>query len=535
MRWTLLFPFFSLVATTVALAEAPLHQRIDALIDAGAADLPKAALSDDAEFVRRVYLDFAGIIPTASETQAFLADKNKDKRAKLIQQLLDAPGYGPTMRDRFHVQLMERRGDHEMWLAWLGEAFAKNKPWNQMAREMIRADFRDEPNRGAAFFYTKRLEKYGTNPTDYSGLTRDVGRLFLGMDMQCAECHNHLLIDDYNQIDFQGLFAGFSKMKLLRGDYPAVEEQIMLKKQEYASVFVGKQREVGPKVPGLEEVELVSFEKDEQYVQAPDRATKTPGVPKFSPLERFSEQIPTAPTFDGNIVNRVWFLMMGRGLVNPMDQFHSENPASHPELLDLLAAEFAKNGYDFKWLFRELALTKTYQRSSRLPEGTEPVQEDRFVVARERRVSAEQLLASTLRALNVDPAKAPMENVESEEEDGEEFVGLTERFLDAFATEPREPEREFSPGLKAALFAMNDVEVLKLIAREDALPAKLAGEPDNAKIAEALFHNIFSRPPSPDESADVAAFLDSFEGERAAAITEVAWAMLSSTEFVVNH
>ena len=98
------------------------------MIDASAADLPKAALTDDAEFFRRLNLDFAGAIPAASETRAFLADKAPDKRARAIQQLLDGPRYAETMRDRFHVQLMERRGDHEMWLAWLEDAFAKNKP-----------------------------------------------------------------------------------------------------------------------------------------------------------------------------------------------------------------------------------------------------------------------------------------------------------------------------------------------------------------------------------------------------------------------
>ena len=532
MRWPLIFIGFALPLFVAA--EAPLHQRIDTLIDAAAGDLPKADLSDDAEFFRRINLDFAGIIPTAEETRAFLADKSADKRAKAIQQLLDGPRYAATMRERFHIQLMERRGDHDMWLAWLEDAFVKNKPWNQMAKEMIRADFRDEPNRGAAFFYTKRLEKYGTNPTDYPGLTRDVGRLFLGMDLQCAECHNHLLIKDYDQVDFQGMFAAFSNMTLLREEYPGVEEKLMTKKKEYASVFVGKPREVGPKVPGLDEIELVAFEKEQQYVQAPDRKTKTPGVPRFSPLENFSKLIPEAPTFDANIVNRVWFLMMGRGLVMPLDQMHTKNPASHPELLDLLATEFAKHDYDFKWLMRGLALTQTYQRTSRLPDGLDTAPDDKFVAAIERRLSAEQLLWSTLRALEVKPENAPLENIEPEEgdDDAEEFVGLKERFLSAFATEPREPELVFSPGLKAALFAMNDDEILKLLAREDAMPTRLANE---SNIADAVFLSVFSRLPSDDEKADVVAFLDKFEGERNEGIAEVAWAMLTSTEFVVNH
>lgn len=527
-----LIAFIFVICLGSLIAETPLHQQIDALIDEAAGDTPKAALSDDAEFFRRVNLDFAGVIPTAEETRAFLADKNADKRAKAIDGLLNGPRYAATMRERFHVQLMERRGDHDMWLAWLEDAFAKNKPWDQMSREMIRADFRDEPNRGAAFFYSKRLEKYGTNPTDFPGLTRDVGRLFLGMDLQCAECHNHLLIKDYDQVDFQGLYSAFSNLQLLREEYPGVEEKLMTKKTEYASVFVGKQREVGPKVPGLDEIELVTFEKEEQYVQVPDRKTKTPGVPRFSALENFAKQIPAAPTFDDNIVNRVWFLMMGRGLVMPLDQIHSKNPASHPQLLELLASEFAKHNYDFKWLLRQLALTQTYQRSSRLPDGLERAPEDKFVVAIERRLSAEQLLWSTLQALRIDPENAPLENVEPENDDEDEFVGLKERFLEAFGTEPREPEREFSPGLKAALFAMNDAEVLKLLARDDAAPAKLANS-ENA--SDELYLSIFNRLPSDEEKADVAEFIETFGDDRKSAVVEVAWAMLTSTEFVVNH
>lgn len=532
MRWTSIF--LALALGTFALAGEPLHQRIDALVSAAAGDLPKAELADDAEFFRRANLDFAGVIPTATETRAFLDDQAPDKRAKAIQQLLTGPRYAAAMRERFHIHLMERRGDDDVWLAWLEDAFAKNKPWDQMTREMIRADFRDEPNRGAAYFISQRLEKYGQNATDFPGLTRDVGRLFLGKDYQCAECHNHLLIKEYDQVDFKGMFAGFSNLQLIPGEFPAVEEKLLTKKLEYSSVFVGKAREVGLKVPGLDEIELVTFEKDKEYVQVPDKKTKTPGVPAFSPLEQFATRIPQAPSFDANIVNRVWFLMMGRGLVMPLDQIHSANPPSHPELLDLLASEFKKHAYDFKWLMGELALTETYQRSSRLPAGLDTVPEDKFVAAIERRLSAEQLLWSTLRALEVKSEAAPLENIKPEKDDknGVEFVGLKKRFLDAFATEPREPEQEFSPGLKAALFALNDEEVLKLLAREDALPARLAAE---TEVAEPLFLRVFNRAPSEEEKADVEAFLEAFQGERKAAIAEVTWAMLSSTEFVVNH
>ena len=528
---------FLLGTVMSAQAGGSLHSEIDRLIEASAGEHPVAGQADDAEFFRRVNLDLAGVIPTADEVRKFLADSSADKRERAIDALLDGPRYAERMTEVFHVHLMERRGDHELWLEWLKDSFAENKPWDQMAREMIRSDFRDEPNRGATFFVSKRLEKFGQNPTDYPGLTRDVGRLFLGMDLQCAECHNHLLIRDYDQVDFQGLFAAFSNIKLLREEYPAVEEGLMQAKLEYASVFTQKQRATAPRVPGLEEIPIPELPKGEEWVQAPDRKTKTPGIPRFSPLAEFAEQIPQSPYFAKNIVNRVWFLMMGRGLVEPLDQFHGKNPASHPELLDRLAAEFADHAYDFKWLLRELALSETYQRSSQLPEGVDQSPEDRFLVAIQKRITAEPLLWSTLRATGNRPEDVPLENVEAEDDDGEDFVGLKERFRDAIANEPREPEHGFSPSLKSALFMMNDEEVQKLLeANDGSLVSELAASgKDDAAIAEALFLQVFSRLPNAAERAEIVAHLESNAKRKREAIRELAWAMLTSTEFVVNH
>ncbi len=506
--------------------EGSLHDKIDALIDAAnaKADQPVAGPADDATFFRRVNLDFAGVIPTVGETQAFLADKSPDKRSEAIDRLLgDTENYARRMREAFHVHLMERRGENELWKTWLENSFAENKPWDQMTQEIIRADFRDEPNRGAAFFYTKRLEKSGQRPTDYPGVTRDVGRLFMGMDLQCAECHNHLLIDDYNQVDFQGLLAAFSNLTLLREEYPAVEEKLMKAKFEYSSVFTGKPREVAPKLPGLDEVEVAVYEKGEEYYQTPDRKTKTPGIPKFSPLTEFAKQIAGTPNFSQNIANRLWFLMMGRGIVEPMDQFHSENPPSHPELMELLGKEFTAHGYDIKWLLREIALTKAYQRDTTLPGGKiAPL--ERFAVAIQRRLSAEQLMWSTIRASGHQPDEVQLDNIKPEEEDGDEIPGLRERFHEAMANEPKLPEHEFSPSMKSALFMMNDSEVLKLI---DQIP-------DGKTTVDGLYLQIFSRLPTADETAEWSKFLNE-EKDRKAAVRTLAWAMLTSTEFVVNH
>ncbi|MDF1752352.1 MAG: DUF1553 domain-containing protein [Verrucomicrobiales bacterium] len=504
-----------------------LHERIDGIISTAnlEANQPVAGLADDAEFFRRVNLDLSGVVPTAKAVQAFLSDNDPGKRTKIIDRLLsDSDNYSRRMREEFHVQLMERRGDDKTWETWLEKSFAENKPWDQMTREIIRADFRDEPNRGAAFFYTKRLQKTGAQPTDHSGVTRDVGRLFLGIDLQCAECHNHRLIDDYDQVDFQGLFAGFSKLKLLNEPYPAVEEQLLSAKQEYASVFTGVPREVAPKVPGFDEIELAVFTKGEEYIQPPDRKTKTPGIPKFSPLAGFAKLIPESPNFSKNITNRLWYLMMGRGLVEPLDQFHSENPPSHPELLDIMAQELTAHQYDIKWLIRELALTQTYQRSSKLPEGVTSAPPERFSVAVQRRLSAEQLLWSTIRATGHTPEDVPLENIKAEQKDAEDFIGLRSRFASAFANEPKEPEREFSPSVKGALFMMNDPEVLKLVESMS----------DREVTVENLYLQIFSSYPDAAELAEGTQYLDK-AANRKAALRDLAWAMLTSTEFVVNH
>jgi len=514
-----------------------IHSQIDAMIAEGAGDHPSASLSDDAEFLRRVYLDFAGTIPGASEVRKFLEDTSPSKRVEMIDSLMGSPRYTQRMSELFNVHFMERRGQNSLWLEWLKTAFAENRPWDVMASQLIRADFRDEANRGAAYFFSRRLEKSGQNPTDYPGLTRDVGRLFLGMDLQCAQCHNHRLIDDYNQLDFQGLFATFANLKLLRKDYPAVEEGLMKEKLEYSSVFTGKKRYTGPRVPGVDEVDIPEFEKGKEYAQAPDKKSKTPGVPAFSPLQNFAEQVPKSPNFSINIVNRVWFMMMGRGLFEPLDQYHSENPPSHPELLAMLAEKFEKSAYDLKWLFRELALTDCYQRSSEMPANVKNLPADRFLVAHQRRMSAEQLLWSTLQATGHTTDKAPLKNVKAKSDKDDDFTGLRERFRIALGNEPKIPEREFSPSLKGALFMMNDDEVLKLLDQgEQATVSRLAsGGKDGAKTADELYLSVYSRLPSEQESKTIIAYLDGKTADRKAILRDLVWAMLTSTEFVVNH
>lgn len=529
-----------------AQAAEPLHAAIDEAIAAKFDGQSPAPLADDAAFLRRVWLDLAGRIPAADETRRFLEDSSPNKRTKMIDRLLAAPTYAERMENLFHVMLMERLGDDEHWRTYLRTSFEANKPWDQMAREILSPDREDETLRGAAFFYKKRLESYGANPVDYSGLTRDVGRLFLGVDLQCAECHNHLFIDDYKQQEFQGLFVVYRGLKIRKADFPAIQETPVTEKLEFVSVFDPTKRETGPRVPFGKEFSLPQAPTETEKDKAEKKKAESKDAPQsgFSALALLAEGFPQAENelFARNIVNRLWFAMMGRGLVNPLDMFHSDNPPSHPQLLDRLAREFVAHEYDVKWFLRELALSETYQRSSRMPEGADVPPPESYLIAHEKRLSAEQLLLSSLQATgNLQRLTAASEDQNGEAEDkgnqpAERLADFEEQFRNAFANEAREPEIDFSATVKASLFMLNSDQVLGLLEpRPGNLTQRVSAVKDPGAATDELYLSVFSRRPSDEERADVVAYLEKNPDHRDDAVEQLLWAMLTSMEFCVNH
>jgi len=510
-----------LVLPLISAAADPLHIEIDRHILAKAKANSPSKIADDAEFLRRVSLDFAGRIPTSAEVRRFLSDPAADKRTKLIDGLLGSGDYALRMTEFFHIHLMERLGEHPEWNKYLQSSFASNKRWDQMAREILRADPNDAANRGAAFFYAKRLENYGQNPVDYSALTRDVGRLFLGKDLRCAECHDHLFIDDYQQQHFQGLHAFFQNTFLVDAKTPAVGEKPTTKKIEFMSVFKKVPKQMGPALPGGKEIPIPEVKKGEEYDVKPDPRTKAPGKLKFSTLSALAEQLPSKQNdaFAKNIVNRLWFMLLGRGIVHPLDLHHSGNPPSHPELLDRLAHEFVAHTYDIKWLLREIALSQTYQRSSVMPEGKPPAPE-LFLTATEKRLSAEQLARAVWHA-----AGQPKEPPDT----------LKAKFAKAFANPMREPEDEIAADLRSSLFLLNDPAVLALLQPQSGNLIERAAKLDDAAAVEEIYLSVLSRLPTPDEKQDATKYLAERSTKRVDALGKLAWSLLASTEFCVNH
>jgi len=351
-----------LAHTPHVLADEPLHTLIDRHLAPITGVAP--ATASDAEFLRRASLDLIGLPPTADEARAFIADPAADKRVRLIDRLFASPLYARNLAAVLDLMLMERRPNTNVsadeWQAWLLKSVRENKPWNLLVREILQADGEVSAQRPAARFALDR----GSEP---NLLTRDIGRIFFGRDMQCAQCHDHPLVNNYLQSDYHGLLAFVSPT------YPLVhkegDKQTTMQAERagsdlaFESVFVKVPRRTGPRMPDDVAIEEPFFLPGEEYQVAP--ADNVKSVPKFSRRAKLAELATNGSNdaFNRNIANRLWAHMFGRGLVHPLDLHHPENPATNPELLQLLSQQFVAMNFDIRAFLREIALSSAYQRS----------------------------------------------------------------------------------------------------------------------------------------------------------------------------
>jgi hypothetical protein len=358
--------------------------------------------------------------------------------------------------------------------------------------------------------------------------------MFLGIDLQCCQCHNHLTVKSYKQVDFNGLFVAFQNVKLEGADAKSakVREVPLTAKYDFISVLTKVAGVTGPRVPFGEEIEIPDPKSDDYWVVKPDPKKKEVGVAKFSPLKEIAQRVATKenPWFVKNIANRMWWLLMGRGLVEPLDLHSPANPASHPELLELLAQEMAAHDLSLQWLIKELSLTKTYQRTSIQPEGKAPPA-NLFAVAIERPLSAEQLVRAFLRATGEYDAAAAADAPK-----GHAMADFDKAFRVAFANAPKEPELTVSPTLKSALFLRNNELVLSSVKPQHGnLVERLVALTDPKALAEELYLSILTRVPNAEEIAEVSTWIEKHAADRPKAVGHYAWALLSSEEFFSNH
>src|SRR5262245_3459988 len=327
--------------------------------------------------MRRLTLDLNGRIPTAEETRAYLADPNPSKRDQLVERLLTAPAFVRHQAVEFDAVLMPpspdggKPGRTSSLREYLQTAFADNRPWDRVFRELLLPDAADPKQKGAAEFLRSRVK-------DLDRLTTDVSSLFFGVNISCAQCHDHPLVADWKQDHFYGMKSFFARsfeagQFVGERDFGAVKFVPNKGKEKQAQVMFlsGKVLEV----PNLREPTKEEQKKDREAVEAARKSNKPPEPPSVSLRAKLVETAlePGGRDFFARAAaNRLWYRFFGQGLVMPLDQMHSANKPSHPDLLAWLARDLAGHGYDLRRLVRGLVSSRAYARASRSDDPSEP-------------------------------------------------------------------------------------------------------------------------------------------------------------------
>jgi Protein of unknown function (DUF1549)/Protein of unknown function (DUF1553) len=475
------------VATTAeppaASPAKPLHELIDQRLAKIAGFEPVRC--SDSDFLRRVSLDLTGMPPTADEARAFLADTAADKRQRIVDRLFASPHFARHLATTLDLWLMERRANTHVsadeWRAWLLKCVRENKPWNVLIREILQADGEDPAQRPAARFALDRASEPNL-------LTRDVGRIVFGRDMQCAQCHDHPIVDDYLQSDYHGLLAFWAP------SYPLVrtvgDKQITVQAERagtdltFESVFVKVPRRTSARVPEGTLIEEPFLLPGDEYHVAP--ADNVKSVPKFSRRVKLAELVTDGSNaaFNRNIVNRLWAHMFGRGLVHPSDLHHPNNPPADPELLQLLAERFVAMNFDTRGFLREIALSGAYQRPFDLPSDLLCLSKQATAALAQLQEQRQALEQSAETSSNAYAAAAQTW------EEAEATMMPPAAELDAARNQYAEAKKKVDEAAKAAADATAQLEAKKKVASPVQQAASAAAQaakalPDDTQLADA--------------------------------------------------
>ncbi len=474
--------------------QLPQFNFVDKLVDAKLAKLNIApsGLCDDADFLRRVFLDLTGTLATPDEARKFLADKAKDKRTKLVESLLERPEFADLWAMRWADLLRVDRAPlgHQrahLYYKWIRDSIATNKPFDEFARELVTAEGPVNEVGPVNFF------KVVTKPGEVAGT---VSQVFLGVRIACAECHHHPF-DRWTQADYYGMTAFFAAGTTT---HPRTGKSV------FAHALATETPDADP--------------KGDRRLPLADWMTK-----------------PDNPYFARNLANRTWAWLLGRGLVEPVDDVRATNPPSNPELLDALAKFTIENKYDVRKLILLITSSRVYQTSA-TPNATNEKDERNFSRAYFKRPDAEVLLDIICQVTGVP----------------EKFTGspgitravqlwdskARSDFLKLFGRPNRvtacECERTKEPSVSQVLNLLNSPDIQAKLTHEAGTVAKLVREQkDDANLVEELYLTFFARLPTTDEKDIGLKHLRKYAANRRNAAEDLAWALLNSTEFLFNH
>jgi len=469
-------------------------------------------LCDDPTFIRRVTVDVCGRLPTVEETRRFLADTSPNKRAVLIDRLLESPDYPAFFAMRWGVILRNSRlaGADQATYAfhnWLKDLIARNRPYDELVRGVVAAsgEWQDAP--AINWYWQMRDDQLHQ-------VTADTAQVFLGVRLQCARCHHHPY-ERWGQEDYYGLAGFFTRLGRKSFGQPP-------------PYFASSKVTTGEKNP------LTNKSPEPKYPDGAYAEFTAEDDPRHGLVDWMTE--PDNPFFAKALVNRLWGHFMGRGLVDEVDDIRETNPASNPELLDALAKDFVEQKFDMKHIIRTLLNSRVYQLAS---EPTEHNQHDRQNFARfyARRLIAEVLHDALDQACDVHTTFGNMGgNARAVDLPHEGFGSY---FLDTFDRPRRvsgcECERSASATLAQVLLMANSSEVEnKLANSKGRIASSLKANRPVSEIIEDLYLAGYSRFPSAKEIKTTEQYVNQQE-DKQRALEDVLWTIVNSKEFMFNH
>ena len=494
-----------------------------------ALQIEPAHLSGEEEFVRRIYLDTIGLLPTPNEVRTFLADSSTDKRSKLVEFLLARPEFVDYWTLILCDLLQNRKErDHDVrgtkgvrsFHNWLRKEIAENRPWDQLAQSILTAKGSTSDSPAIGYF----IVTVGENREgEKSEIVASVAQAFLGSRIGCAQCHNHPL-EKYTQDDYYHFAGFFSRIKLDRKDPKSGETTLKIAHPDPNQ----NKSPVGVRQP-----------RTNEFLKPQPLDRSQPNIdPQDDPRVLLSQWItdPKNESFSGAMVNRLWKHFLGVGLVEPVDDLRATNPPTNPELWAKLKEEFVSKKFDLKSVMRVILNSRTYQLSSSTKPGNET--DTRFYSHYyARRLPAEVMLDAIGQCTGVpDEFKGYPKGVRAVQVPD---PGLNSYFLSLFGRSDRVTacacERMGDVTMPQLLHLQNgDSVVTKIRAAEGKLNQWLKEFPDDNKLIEEMFLSTFSRMPLAKEKETVAKLLQ--EGEsREEIFRDLFWALLNAKNFAFNH
>jgi len=463
----------------------------------------------DEEFLRRASLDICGVLPTVEEYDAFMADADPKKREKLVDNLLGRKEFVELWVMKW-AELLQIRTTNQIaykpmlrYYNWLQERIASNMPTDQMVRELLGSN-------GGTF--QNAATNYYQNERDTLKTAENVAQVFMGMRIQCAQCHNHPF-DRWTMDDYYSFAAFFSQIGRKRAEDP--RELIIFNSGSGEVRHLVGNRVMAPKFLGGEQPEVKG--KDRRVVMADWLAS------------------PKNPYFATNLANIVWAHFFGKGIIDPVDDVRVSNPPVNKELLDTLGDKFTEYNYDFKKLVRDICVSRTYQHSTATNETN--LKDDRnFSHAGLRRMRAEVLLDAITQ---VTDTKNKFQGLPLGARAVQISNGNTSTyFLTAFGRAKRETvcscEVKIEPNLSQALHLLNGDTTNSKIQQGKLVETRLKEEKAPRDIITELYVRCLSRKPTDQELASLEEVVNN-EQDKRKALEDIFWAVLNSREFVFNH